>query len=128
MAGGLSGGMALLYVGLISGEGTGFGTRVAFVGGWLAVAAVFLLLAAFTLPLRRRSLLAGIGSAMLLPLAVAAMFSIGILILPLAVMGGASASIAAHEAGIGPWQRAAAALGLVAVSAGLLLLGFQLTA
>jgi hypothetical protein len=127
LAGGLTAGLVIVYLALISGEGQGFSSRVFFVAGWLAVAAVFLLVGAFTHPARRRALLAGIGSSLLLPLAVASGFSIGGAIFVLALIGGAAASVAAHEGGIGPWLRVAAAFVLVSAASGLLLIGFLLT-
>jgi hypothetical protein len=127
LAGGLTAGLVIVYLALISGQGEGLSTRVVFVAGWLAVAAVFLLVGAFTHHARRRALLAGIGSSLLLPLAVAAGFSIGGIILVLTLIGGASASVAAHEGGIGPWLRVAAAILLVAAASGLLVVGFGMT-
>jgi hypothetical protein len=127
LAGGLTAGLVIVYLALISSQGEGLSTRVTFVAGWLAVAAVFFLAGAFTPGAPRRSLLAGIGSSLLVPLAVAAGFSIGGAIFVLAVIGGAAASVAAHEGGIGPWRRAAAAILLVGAASGLLLIGFLLT-
>lgn len=127
LAGGLTAGLVIVYLALISGQGEGLSTRVAFVAAWLAVAAVFLLVGAFTHHPRRRALLAGIGSCLLLPLAVAAGFSIGGLIFVLALIGGAAASVAANEGGIGPWRRVAAAIVLVGAASGLLLAGFGVT-
>jgi hypothetical protein len=127
LAGGLTAGLVIVYLALISGQGEGLSTRVVFVAGWLAVAAVFLLVGAFTHHARRRALLAGIGSSLLLPLAIAAGFSIGGIIFVLALIGGAAASVAAHEGGIGPWLRVAAAILLFAAASGLLLAGFGVT-
>lgn len=128
LAGGLTAGLVMVYLALISREGEGPSTRVVFVAGWLAVAATLLLIGAFTHEARRRALLAGIGSSLLLPLAVAAAFSIGGAILVLALIGGAAASGAAHDGEIGPWRRVAAAVLLVAASSGLLVAGFMVTA
>jgi hypothetical protein len=127
LAGGLTAGLVIVYLLLIWGQGEGLSTRVVFVAGWLAVAALLLLIGAFTQDARRRAMLAGIGSSLLLPLAVAAGFSIGGIIFVLALIGGAAASIAAHESGVGPWRRVAAAILLVGAASGLLVAGFLVT-
>ena len=72
-------------------------------------------------------MLAGIGSSLLLPLAIVAMFSIGGIIFVLALIGGAAASVAAHEGGIGPWRRVAAAILLVGAASACCGLGFLVT-
>ena len=128
LAGGITACLAVLYLVQIVSQGAGFSTRAALVAGWLGASAVLLLVSAFTGSPPRRALLAGFGASMLAPLAVAAMFSIGLLILVPALVGGGSASIAAYEGGIGPWGRAGAAAVMVGAAVGLLLLGFQLTA
>ena len=127
LAGGLTAGLVIVYLALIAGEAQGISTRVALVAGWLAVAAVLFLVAAFNHSARHRSLLAGLGSSLLLPLAIVAMFSIGWIIFALAVVGGATASIAAHEGGIGPWQRVAAAIFMVGAASVLLWAGLLVT-
>ncbi len=127
LAGGLCAGLVVVYLAVIAGQGDGIQSRSWFVAGWMLVSAALLLVAAFIRPPTRRALLAGIGACMLLPLAVAAMFSIGLLLLVLAAIGGGAASVAAYEGGVGTWQRVGATLLLVAASTGLLLLGFSLT-
>jgi len=127
LAGALAAGLTLVYLGWIGGQGTGLGSRVVFVAGWLITAAALFLIAAFVNAPRRRALLAGVAACMLLPLAFAAMFSIGLLVLVIALIGGGAASVAAYEGGVGTWQRVAAALLLVIGGTALLILGFSLT-
>lgn len=120
-------GLVVYYALLIGRQGGEIGSRSWFVAGWMLVAAVSLLAGSFIRTPTRRALLAGVGACMLLPLAVAAMFSIGLLLLVLAAVGGGAASVAAYQGGVGTWQRVGATLLLVAASTGLLLLGFSLT-
>ena len=56
-------------------------SRTWFVATWLGVAAILLLAGAVNAPPRRRAILVGVAACMLLPLAIAALFSIGLLIL-----------------------------------------------
>lgn len=120
--------IVLGYLAIIGKQGEGFEGRVIFVAAWIAGAAVLAFAAAFTRAHRRRALLAGSATAMLAVLAVAALFSIGIALLLVALLVGASASVAAHEGGIGPLWRMVW-LVVFLVGAGLLMAaGFQLTA
>ena len=90
LAGGLSAGLAVVYLLIIVGQGEGIPSRSWFVAGWMVGSGAMSLVSAFTRTPIRRSLLAGIGACMLVPLAVAALFSIGLLLLvPAAVGGGA---------------------------------------
>jgi hypothetical protein len=116
------------YVALILGQGEGMSSRTWFVATWLGGAAILFLAGAFTAPPRRRALLAGVAACMLLPLAVAALFSIGLFILAPALIGGGAASIAAYEGGVGTWTRVGATAVLVAVAAAALIFGFSVTA
>ena len=116
-----------MYLVWIASQGTGLESRVVFVAGWLIAAAVLFLIAGFLRAPRRRALLAGIAACMLLPLAFASLFSIGLMMFAVALIGGGAASVAAYEGGVGTWQRVGASLLLVAASTGLLLLGFSLT-
>jgi hypothetical protein len=128
LAGGLSAGMAVLFLVRVSSQGDEFSSRVWLVAAWFVVSAALCLAGAFTLPPRRRALLVGAGAALLIPAAVAALFSFVLMILVPALLAGWAASMAAHEGGIGAWQRVAAAVLLVVAASGLLLVGFNLTA
>jgi hypothetical protein len=128
LAGGLSAGLALVYLVWIDRQGDEFTNRTWLVAGWFVVAAVLFLAGAFTHPPRRRALLAGAAACMLVPLAIIGMWSIGPIVLVLALIGGGAASVAAHEGGIGPWRRVGAAILLVGAAAGLMVIGIMATA
>jgi hypothetical protein len=127
LAGVFVGALAVGYVALILGQGEGMSSRTWFVAIWLGVAAILFLAGAFTAPPRRRALLAGIPACMLLPLAVAALFSIGLFILAPALIGGGAASIAGYEGGVGTWTRVGVTALLVGAATAALILGFSVT-
>jgi uncharacterized membrane protein YozB (DUF420 family) len=115
------------YLAIIQKQDMGFPSRVVFVAGWIAVAAVLAFRAAFTRAPRRRSLFSGIATAMLIVLSVPAALSIGVAVFLIALLAGSSASVAAHESGIGPLARIVWLVALLAGMGLLLAVGFQLT-
>jgi hypothetical protein len=119
--------MLIGYLAIIDNQGTGFPGRVLFVAGWVAAAAVLVFRAAFTRAPRRRSLLSGIATAMLVVLSVPAALSIGVALFLIALLAGSSASVAAHEGGIGPLGRIVWLVALLAGMGLFLAIGFQLT-
>ena len=127
LAGGLCAGLVVVYLLVIARQGEGISSRSWFVAGWMLVSAALLIAGAFMRAPTRRALLSGVGACMLLPLAVAAMFSIGLMLLVLAAIGGGAASVAGYEGGVGAWRRVGATVLLVGASTGLLILGFSLT-
>jgi hypothetical protein len=115
------------YLATIGQQGDGFPPRVIFVAGWIVGAAVFAFSAAFTRAPRRRALVAGIASAMLAVLSVPALMSIGTALFLVALLAGSSASVAAHEGGIGPLSRIGWLVVLLFGTGLLLAAGFQFT-